>query len=59
MFDILRAVGTFLAALAVGLVVQGIAVLNDVDIVQAGAMGTGALLLTGLWICNLGRTPRK
>lgn len=59
MKDILRAVGTFLIALLIGVGVEKILVLAyDIDLQKAAAVGMAVVIGVGFYLCQLGRkTP--
>lgn len=59
MIEILRAVGTFLIALIVGVAVEKVlALMWGVNTEHATAIGMAVLVGVGFYLCNLGRkTP--
>ena len=59
MYDIIRALGTFLIALAAGVSVeQTLVIVYGMDIVKAAGIGTAVLISVGLYLCNLGRKSK-
>ena len=59
MNDILRAIGTFLIALIVGVGVEKVLILAyDIDLHKAAAVAMAVTIGVGFYLCNLGRkTP--